>query len=78
MQIEPKAGKNVGVGAAAAAEAVVALEHRYAQAGAGKVGRERQAVVTCADNNSVELSHGITPRQLYPVMPALVAGKWPG
>src|SRR5262245_64642953 len=57
MQIEPEAGKDVRLGGAAAADAVVALEHGHAQAGARKVSGKRQAIVTGADDNSVELGH---------------------
>src|SRR5262249_3699750 len=57
MQIEPETGKNVGVGAAAASDTVVAFEHRDAQPGLCQVSRKRQAIVTCADDDSVELRH---------------------
>lgn len=61
MQIEPEAGKNVGIGAAAAADAAVALEHGDTQTGTRQVSGERQAIMTRADDNSVELSHRPEP-----------------
>src|ERR1043166_7664805 len=57
MQVEPESGKDVRVGAAAAANAVVALEHDDTQAGSCEVSRKCQTVVTCPNDNSVKLGH---------------------
>src|SRR5262245_9612917 len=57
MQIETEAGKNVRIGTAATANAVVALEHADTQAGSCEVSGKCQTVVTCTNDNSVKLGH---------------------
>ena len=58
VQVELESGKNALLGARAAADPVVALEHGDTQTGAGKIRGERQPVVTGSDNDAVEIRHG--------------------
>ena len=64
VQIELEPGENALFGARAAADPAVALEHGDTQTGAGKIGGERQAVVTGSDNDAVEIRHGAPARPL--------------
>ena len=65
VQVELEAGKDALFGAGAAADRGVALEHGDPQAGARKIGGERQAVVTRADNDAIEIRHGCPRRRSY-------------
>ena len=52
-------GQPLAVGAAAAAEARIALEHRDLQPGARQISGQRQAVVAGADDHPVETCHAV-------------------
>ncbi len=77
VQIEPEARQLVSVGAAAAADNGIALEHRDLHAGMRQISSERQTVVAGADDNSIETRHAIPGQTLArsrcgkPTMPAV-------
>jgi|GEM_PF-4365834 len=64
VEVQLEAGEDALFRAGAAADAAVALEHGDTQTRAGKIGGERQAVVTGSDNDAVEIRHGAPARPL--------------
>jgi len=77
MQVEAEARKDGRFGAAAAADAAIALEHRDLESGACQIGGGGHTFMAGADDNAVEIHAALPDRRFTSVLSGQATAREP-